>query len=141
MSGTYHSATPSFPQVGDMYYDPTIQEVMVYVDSTTGWMKMSATIRPKEEVPVPSSIDKTFERFTEIVNNSDAGLKLTYTGVEGFKQGISHPDFWAGIAVAKYQTGIIDRDFMTDIIIALQAVGAKADIFHEFVKSFVQGKV
>lgn len=133
---------------GEMYYD--VASNIFYVYTNNRWIPFAFhEFSTQSGVKALSAIDRTMLEFERIVNNHpDMSVRLRwYTEFERRQypdkhpHELNHPDFWLGVAWGAYQKQVITKEMFTDILLAMQALGAESDYFHELCRLAAEGKL
>lgn len=133
---------------GEIYYD--VANNIFYVYTNNRWIPFAFNeFSTQSGVKGLSAIDRTMLEFERIVNNHpDMNVRMRwYTEIERKQLGYNdprrynHPDFWLGVAYAAYQKQVITKEMFTDILLAMQALGAESDYFHELKRLAAEGKL
>jgi hypothetical protein len=106
------------------------------------------TIEPRESIPepTPNHVDIIMLRFEKIVNNhKDMNVKMHWIGQEEKTQRTretwNSADYWLGVAYGAYTKGVITNDLFKDVLLALQASGAKSTYFADIVQKVLRGEI
>jgi hypothetical protein len=91
-------------------------------------------------------IDSIMLQFEKIVNNhKDMNVKMHWI-TQDQKQIRTHnvwnaPDYWLGVAYGAYTKGVITNLLFKDVLLALQASGAKSGHFADIVQQVLRGEI
>ena len=137
------STTPE--EEGKVYYDVANNTFYVYTNDR--WIPFAFhEFSTQSGVKGLSAIDRTMLEFERIVNNHpDMNVRVRwYTELERRQhpdKRLNHPDFWLGVAYAAYQKEVITKEMFTDILLAMKAMGANSDYFHDLCRLAAEGKL
>jgi hypothetical protein len=98
------------------------------------------------EEPVANHVDQIMLRFEKIVNShKDMHVKMHWITQEQKKARTREvwnmPDYWLGVAYAAYTKGVITNQLFKDVLLALQASGAKSTHFADIVQQVLRGEI
>lgn len=95
--------------------------------------------------PMLTPTERIMTEFAQKVNNhSDMNVKMVWqlqTGRVTRDVLRNDPDYWAGVAYGAYEKKVISHTEFTDILLALQASGAKSDYFKAMAKEVVMREI
>jgi hypothetical protein len=130
---------------GEMYYD--VAHNIFYVYTNDRWIPFTSNeLSTQSGVKALSAIDRTMLEFERIVNNhSDMDVRMRwYTEFERQQypgKHLNQPDFWLGVAWVAYRKQAITKEMFTDILLAMKAIGANSDYFHDLCRLAAEGKL
>ena len=97
---------------------------------------------------VQDRVDHVMLNFEKLINNHpDMNVRLRWLTKDELSlqnnrsRKKNEPDYWLGIAYAAYTKGVLDADHFKDVLLSLQARGAKSTYFKDIVAKALKGEI